>query len=87
MPRHSSSVRSPKCDGCINGTISKHPWCTKSKQDSHRIRPAKAPWDCISVDQLESSTPGLITQLKGIPTVFVDYFSNVTSIHEQSKLT
>jgi hypothetical protein len=38
---------------------------------------------CVSVDQLESPTPGLIAQLQGIPTkkrytcvtVFVDQFS------------
>jgi hypothetical protein len=49
------------------------------------------PGDCMSVDQLESRTPGLIGQLKGIPTkarykvatIFVDHISDLTFIHLQ----
>jgi hypothetical protein len=43
------------------------------------------------VDQLESTTPGLIAQLKGIPTtkwyramtVFVDHYSHLSYVHLQ----
>ena len=45
----------------------------------------------MSIDQLESTTPGLIGQLKGIPTklrykvatVFVDHFSRLSFVHLQ----
>jgi hypothetical protein len=47
--------------------------------------------DCVSMDQLESSTPGLVAQLKGRPmikrypaaTVFVDHFSGLSYVHLQ----
>jgi hypothetical protein len=49
------------------------------------------PGQCVSVDQLESTTPGLIAQLKGIPTtkrykaatVFVDHYSRLSYVHLQ----
>jgi hypothetical protein len=49
------------------------------------------PGECVSVNQLYSTVPGLIAQLKGIPsrqryqvaTVFVDHASNYTFIHYQ----
>jgi hypothetical protein len=45
----------------------------------------------VSVDQLESSIPGLIAQLKGTPThdhfkvamIFVDHSSDFTFVHQQ----
>jgi hypothetical protein len=47
------------------------------------------PGDCVSVDTLESTTPGLIAQLRGnttksryrFATVFVDHFSNFSYVH------
>ena len=55
----------------------------------------KGPGDCISVNQLESTTPGLIAQLKGIPTrarynsaaIFVDHSSGLSYVHLQKALT
>eukprot|EP00957_Ditylum_brightwellii_P133694 10193786-Ditylum_brightwellii.AAC.1 len=73
----------------------KRPWCIKTNQDPRRIKPAKEPGDCVSVDQLESSTPAFVVQLKGnltkrcyrASTVFINHFFNVTYIYEQSLLT
>ena len=53
---------------------------------------ATRPGQFVSVDQLESSALGFITQLKGILTkrrytcamVFVDHFSDVSYIHHHS---
>jgi hypothetical protein len=53
------------------------------------------PGQFISVDQLESPTPSLIVQLKGIPTtkrytvatVFIDHFSRLFFVHLQSTLS
>jgi hypothetical protein len=46
---------------------------------------------CVSVDQLESTTPGLIAQIKAKPTmtryiamtVFVDHYERFTYVHIQ----
>ena len=53
------------------------------------------PGECVSVDQLESSTSGFVAQLKGrltkrrykCATVFVDHYSDLTYIHHHSRLT
>ena len=53
------------------------------------------PGDCVSVDQLESTVPGLIAQLKGIPTkvcyctatIFMDHFSRLSYVHLQKSLS
>jgi len=67
----------------------KPPWRTKSQ-------PTKKPrGECIAVDQLESTVPGFIRQLKGnltkqryrYTTVFVDMLSDYTYIAFHTKLT
>jgi hypothetical protein len=53
------------------------------------------PGDCVSVDQLESSTPGFVAQLKGIltkirytcATVFVYHYSRLGYVTMQQQLT
>eukprot|EP00957_Ditylum_brightwellii_P179142 13648273-Ditylum_brightwellii.AAC.1 len=55
---------------------------------------ATEPGQVISVDQLESTTPGFVAQLKGIlttkrykaVTVFIDHFSDATFIYVQESL-
>ena len=50
-----------------------------------------SPGDCVSVDQLESPTPGFIGQVKGlltrkcyqVTTVFVDHYRDVSYVHHQ----
>jgi hypothetical protein len=62
------------------GMTTKRPWRTKAIPRPISIV-ITVPGDCVSVDQLESRTPGLLGQLKGIPTkarfrvatVFVDH--------------
>ena len=54
-----------------------------------------APGQCVSVDQLVSPSPGLVAQMKGIPTtrrfqaatVFVDQYSRLTYLHLQETLS
>jgi hypothetical protein len=75
------------------GKATRRPWRDKPGKDQikSRIRTATAPRQCISVDQLESTTPGLIAQLKGwlttkrykVATVFVDHFSDPTYVYLQ----
>jgi hypothetical protein len=74
------------------GKATKRPWRTKTPANSdNRSRTITKPGDCVSVDQLESSTPGFIAQLRGIPTtkrylvatIFVDHYSGLSYTHLQ----
>jgi hypothetical protein len=79
------TVQPPKCAGCIFGAMMKKPWRTKAAPGKVKTVVLRGPGDCVSVDQLESSTPGMVAQLKGIltkrrytcATVFVDHFSRL----------
>ena len=67
---------------------------TKSKTNPITSRTITAPGQCVSVDQLESSTPGLIAQLKGKPTIsryrgatiYIDHFSRLSFVYLQKQL-
>ena len=93
IPKRLVQVRSPKCAGCIYGKMHKKPWRTKAQPGKIGITTRAG--QCISVDQLESSTVGFIGQMKGklttrrykYATVFVDHFSRYTYIHLQKTLT
>ena len=51
----------------------------------------KGPGDCVSVDQIESTTPGFVGQMKGFltkkryhcATVYVDHYSSLSYVHIQ----
>ena len=95
LPRNILKVKLPKCAGCLYGAMKKRPWCTKSTNNRGYIREASAPGECISVDHMESSTPGFIAQLKGntnkqicrIETIFLDQCSDMTYVHRQIELS
>ena len=71
--RRQSSCRS--CSACIYGKMTRRAKRTKSKTNPITSRTVTAPGQCVSVDQLESSTPGLIAQLKGTPTISISVAS------------
>jgi len=93
LPRRLATCRVPKCAGCLYGKATKRPWRTKPSSDTPlaRIKIATAPGQSVSVDQMASPSPGLIAQLKGIPTtsryttatIFVDHFSRLSFVHLQ----
>jgi hypothetical protein len=70
------------------------PWRTKAPYASTPKKTTK-PGECVSVDQLDATIPGLIAQLKGIPTikrykyatVFVDHFSRLGYVYLQQSLS
>ena len=66
IPKKFENVKLPPCPSCIFGTQHKRPWRTRSKK-KHPIRRADSigPGAYTSTDQLESSHPGLIPQVKG----------------------
>lgn len=84
----------PKCTACMFGRATRRPWRTKSTINA-KIKITTQPGQCVSVDQLESPTPGLATQLRGIPTtlrykaatIFVDHFSCMSNVHLQPTLS
>ena len=64
LPRKLATVIPPCCLACKYGKQTKCPWHTKGLQ--RHICTATQPGQVVSVDQLESTTPGFITQLKGL---------------------
>ena len=64
-------------------------------RSSNLSRVATEPGQIVSVDQLESPTPGFIAQLKGTltkqrykyATVFVDQYSRLSYVHLQRTIT
>ena len=74
--------------------MTKQPWRVKG-HNKGTSKTATQPGQIVSVDQLESTSPGFIAQLKGTltqqrykyATVFVDQFSGYTFIYLQKHIT
>jgi len=94
LPRRLLNVKKLFCSDCAFGRMIRRPRRTKT-QPNAIIKTAERPGECISVDQLDSSVPGFIAQLKGIPTIkrymaatlFVDNFSGLSYLNLQQNLT
>jgi hypothetical protein len=86
-----AQVTAPKCAGCIFCSMTKKPWRIKGNKPKGVGHLATSPGKMVSVDQLESSAAGFISQLKGrlirrrykAATVFVDHFSRMSYVHLQ----
>jgi hypothetical protein len=89
LPKRLLACKIPICTSCLYGKATRRPWRSKTPNDADEtVRTVTRPaGDCVSVDQLESSTPGLVlAQLKGRPTskrykVFVDHFSGLSYVY------
>ena len=94
LPKRLLSCKKPFCSACQYGKMTKCPWRVKG-ENKGTTKTATRPGQIVSVDQLESNTPGLIAQLKGkltlqrykYATVFVDQFSGYTFVYLQRRLT
>ena len=94
LPKHLLSCKKPFCSACQYGKMTKIPWRVKG-EDKKATKTATRSGQIVSVDQLESNTPGLIAQLKGkltqqrykYATLFVDQFSGYTFVYLQKRLT
>ena len=94
LPKRLANVETPLCASCAFGRMSRRAWKTRAKS-KRKIAEAQKPGDVISVDQMESSTVGLIAQLKGrvttrrytAATIFVDHFSDLSYVHLQESLS
>jgi hypothetical protein len=95
LPKKLAQVTPPKCMGCLFGNMTKKPWRNKGKSPKVVGHLATAPGQMVSVDQLESSAAGFISQLKGkltrrrykAATIFVENFSRMSYVHLQESLT
>ena len=90
--------RAPMCNDCYCASAARTPWRRKpSNQERTMIDKRKdmKPGDIVSVDQLESSTPGFMGQITGTltrqrlvgSTVFVDQASDMTYIYHHTSLS
>jgi Reverse transcriptase (RNA-dependent DNA polymerase)/GAG-pre-integrase domain len=92
LPAHLGKCRVPTCQACMYGKMTRKPWRNRTVKNHKIFGSVTSPGECVSVDQLESSLPGLIGQLKGRPTlrryrvatVFVDHFSGMSYVHLQT---
>ena len=92
LPKRLANCQIPLCTTCLFGKATKKPWRMKTPTNKYpRSLFITKPGHCVSVDQLESSTPGLIAQLRGTPTlmrytvatVFIDHYSGLGYVHLQ----
>ena len=93
LPKRLATVIPPFCAACKYGKQTKRPWRTKGPQG--HIRTTTQPGQVVSVDQLESTTPGFVAQLKGLlttqryhyATIFVDQYSKLSFVFLQKRIT
>ena len=64
LPKRLLASKKPFCSACQYGKMTKRLWKVKG-ENKKTTTTATRPRQIVSVDQLESNTPGLITQLKG----------------------
>lgn len=69
LPKRLADCRVPRCASCIYGKMTRRAKRTKNESSKIEARTITGPGACVSVDQLESSTLGLIGHMKGNPTV------------------
>ena len=66
LPARLAQCRYPVCTSCRFGKATRVPWTDKQSPGS--LKTATRPGQCVSVDQVQSSVPGLVGHMKGIPT-------------------
>ena len=94
LPAKFLTTKNPKCAACLYGKSTRRAWRTKATQ-KRKLQVATRPGQCVSVDQMESPTPGFIAQMKGsltrgryrYATVYVDHFSRASFVYLQRTLT
>ncbi|KAL7481171.1 hypothetical protein ACHAW6_007756 [Cyclotella cf. meneghiniana] len=75
--------------------MTKVPWQTKGNESGKQVFKATRPGQVVSVDQMISTQPGFVAQLKGkltvqcykAATIFVDHFSGLCYIHMMTNMS
>jgi hypothetical protein len=92
LPKHLATTPEPMCASCQYRKATRRPWRTKGQaKQANKMVTINKPGDCVSVDQLESPTPGFIGQIKGIltikryqvATIFIDHKSRLGFVYLQ----
>ncbi len=91
LPRRLAKCDIPTCPACLFTRATKRPWRGKTRRDADNDETPTAVGEVVSVDQLESPTPGLIAQMTGklttkrykYATVYVDQRSRFGYVHLQ----
>ena len=90
FPSRLATCKIPKCVACLYGKATKRPWRSRAR-NRNKLFVATKPGQVVSIDQMESSTPGLIAQMRGfltkqryrVATVFTDHYSCLSYVHMQ----
>ena len=90
LPRRLVQCKIPSCSVCLYGKATKRAWRSKQEKQRQSNNTLK-PREVISVDQMVSPVPGLITQMVGFlmkqrykyATVFVDQASQIGFLYLQ----
>jgi len=91
IPRRFAKCDIPTCSACLFARATKRPWRNKTRRDADNDETPTTVGEVVSVDQLESPTPGLIAQMTGTlttkrykyATVYVDQRSRFGYVHLQ----
>lgn len=91
IPQRLADCMIPECSACIYSKMTQRAKRKKTPSNKVGSMTITVPGQCVSVNQLESNTPGFIAQLKGIPTtdryraatIYVDHFNCVSFIYLQ----
>ena len=94
LSRDLHNIESPTCPGCAYGRQHRKPTRHKGRKNKRKLRPSTFAGQCVSVDQLVSSTPGFVPIHRGLPTlkryigatIFVDHFSDFTYCHLMTEM-
>jgi hypothetical protein len=66
LPRQLSGCEIPVCSPCMYAKATHRPWRSKTtKEQEEEVKPPTKPGEIVSVDQLRSPAPGLVTQMTG----------------------
>jgi GAG-pre-integrase domain len=68
LPRRLATCQVPQCAACYYGKASRRPWREKWSANKNKIAAATVLGQIVSVDQMQSTVPGLVGQIKGILT-------------------
>ena len=90
FPSKLLTVKPPVCACCLAGAMTKQP--SRVKGGKRHLHTATKPGEYVSVDQLESRTPGFLAVLRGFvtnkrytcATIFVDHYSRFTYYYPQT---
>lgn len=89
LPRHLAKAKGKKCAACQYGKQTRRQYRHRNQNRKIKVKKVTRPGDCVSVDQMTSSTPGFIGQMRGtwltkrrykVATIFVDHYSRLSYV-------